>query len=173
MALALATAGVARADSPGADVSLKLSAPTMTTLARETQISATLLKADGTPVSGAVIHFYAEASFAGVKGKLHLGQATTDAQGVAIFHYSPRSNGDLTLFAEFEGDNELQPAKAKTTLRVTGSPPLYRETAGIQVPGLNSWLLIAVLSGIWAILFTAGVFILSIARASSPASPGR
>lgn len=174
LALGLAlVAGAAWADAPATAVSLKLAAPTVTTLAKDTELSATLLRADATPIRGAVVHFYADASFAGVNGRVHLGQATTDAQGVATIHYSPRHNGNLTVYAEFTGDGRYQAAESAATLQVTGSPPLYQETAGIQVPGLNSWLLIAVLTVVWAILFSVAIFILSIARAGASAPAPR
>jgi hypothetical protein len=46
---------------------------------------------------------------------------------------------------------------------------LYRSTAGIQVPGLNVWLIVAVVSTVWLILFSVAVRVIAIARAGDDA----
>jgi hypothetical protein len=53
-----------------------------------------------------------------------------------------------------------------TSIAVEGSADqLYVQMAGIQVPGLNSWLIIGLLSVVWGILFFVAVAVIRIARA--------
>ena len=44
-------------------------------------------------------------------------------------------------------------------------PQLQQVTSGIQVPGLNVWLIIAIVAGVWSLLFSVGLRVFAIARA--------
>ena len=73
---------------------LKVTAPANLTAGDSVDIQAVLHSADdGEAVPGATISFYMDGSFGGVDGKVLLGQALTNKDGVANLGYIPRTAG--------------------------------------------------------------------------------
>jgi uncharacterized membrane protein len=46
-----------------------------------------------------------------------------------------------------------------------GNVQLHRSTAGVNIPGLNVWLLIALVTTVWAILLSVALRVIAISRA--------
>jgi hypothetical protein len=68
------------------------------------------------------------------------------------------------------GDSE--PEVITTSISVTDpAVQLHRSASGIQVPGLNVWLIIALLMLVWSILFSVGLRVFAIARAGGAGEP--
>lgn len=122
---------------------------------------------DGLAVANAPVVFYTDASFGGVSGEVELGRAVTDENGVATLNYQPRSAGEHEVRVEYVTPGDSEPEVAATSITVVGASQLHRSTAGVQVPGLNVWLIIALVTGVWAILFSVGLRVVAIARAGS------
>jgi hypothetical protein len=60
-----------------------------------------------------------------------------------------------------------------TTFDVSGGEQLYRSAAGLDVPGLNVGLLMAVLATVWSILLWVAFRLVAIARAGGESrAPG-
>lgn len=164
----LALAGTASASH----VKVDISAPQQGAAGDAIRVEAMLRAADtGLPVANTPVSFYTDGSFGGVTGEIELGRAVTDQNGVATLSYQPRSVGDHEIRIEYLMPGESEPEVATTTIFVAGASQLYRSTAGIQVPGLNVWLIIALLTVVWSILFSIGLRILAIARAGSDMEP--
>jgi len=140
----------------------------------QVRIQVTLLAAsDGTPitVTGAQVTLYEERSFGSVRGDVEVARAAANEDGVAVLLYEPRTAGERKLAVQYTLPGQPQPAKTTFGISVAEGPQLYRSTAGIRVPGLNVWLIIAVISAVWGILFTAAFLMLRIARAGQRAMP--
>lgn len=168
---ALAGAAPAGAASP---VTLEIQAPEGLRLGEETRITAALREGAGAPVRGATVILWSPGSFLSTDGFVEQGRATTGADGKAVFAYQPRTEGSVTLNATFTGDSRYEAVSASVALPVTGSAQLYSEEAGIRVPGISVWLLVAVLSGVWGTYFMVMVLLGLIARAApQPAAAGR
>lgn len=166
--LALASVGEARA---AAQATLTLHAPDQAVAGDPVSVEAELVEASGSPVPGATLVFWAPVSFLGTADSIELGRVVTDSHGRASFTYRPRGQGTLTLHAYFAGDEAHEMAAASVEITVLGVRQLYRESAGVRVPGVGVWMLAAVLTGVWALyLVVMGVLFL-IARDGRNVSP--
>jgi len=150
---------------------LKVVAPIELTAGDSAEVQAILRSADdGLPVAAAAVTFYMEASFGGIDGEVELGRAMTDENGAAILSYQPRSEGEHQIRVEYLTPGASEPEEATWSHSVAGATgQLYRSTAGVQIPGLNVWLLIALVSGVWAILLSVALRVIAIARAGTAA----
>ena len=162
---ALLTLWVAATASAADPTALELRAPQEGQLRDTIPITAVLKDGKGSPIPRAPVILWSPASFLGTGGALRLGQSITDAQGKAIFHYEPRSQGPVTLNAYFPGDSRYEPVQASVELRVQGAAQLYQQTAGIHVPGVGVWMLVALMIGVWSVYLTVMVLLRRVARA--------
>ena len=151
-------------------VEVEISAPKEAQVGHEVQIRVTLRSSgDGVPVVDAEVTLLREASFARVVGDVALARAATDQDGVAILLYEPTVAGEQNLKLEYTVPDGAEPQTAALTISVAEGPQIQRSTAGIRVPGLNVWALIAILSAVWAILFTAALSMVRIGRIGAEA----
>lgn len=160
---ALAMGGTAGASH----VKVDIEGPTEIAAGQTADVSAALTSADtGVPVAGAKVTFLLETSFAGVNGQAVLGETVTGKDGVAKLEYTPRSAGEHRIVVRYLAPGSNEPEEASWSHQVVApSQQLYRSTAGVQIPGLNSWLLMAAVSAVWAILLSVAVRVIAIARA--------
>jgi hypothetical protein len=158
----------AGAAAQASQVRVSISAPKESRVGDEIQVQVTLQSADrNAPVADAEVTLHKEATFAGVTGDTEIARAITGEDGVAFLSYKPRTAGEVELRVEYMAPDAAQPETATFTISVAEGSQQYRSTAGIQVPGLNVWLLIAVLSAVWGILFAAALMMHGIARAGA------
>lgn len=129
------------------------------------RIAVDLRAKDGTQLPGTTVTFYLHMAFAGVAGEAEIGRAVTDETGVASLAYRPRLAGHHELRIEYvtSGDGEVE--VITTAFDVTGGEQLYQSAAGIDIPGVDSGLLMAVLAIVWSILLWVGFRLVAIARA--------
>lgn len=162
-----ALAGTAGASHVVADVS----EPDVVTVGQPAEARVTLRFADtALAVADTPVVFYMDASFGGVEGEVELGRAVTDEQGVAVLRYEPRSAGEHKIRAEFRVLGSSEPEEVSWTHSVAGGgQQVYQSTAGVQIPGLNVWLLIALVAVVWAILLSVALRVVAIARAGTEA----
>ncbi len=130
------------------------------------QIQVTLLS-ENQPVANTVITVYTDASFAGVTGDVEIGTTTTNESGIALFEYEPRHASVHELRLEFLAPGDTEPTSTGVTISVAGAAQLYQSTSGIQIPGLNVWFIIAIISSVWALLFSVGWRVFAIAQAGT------
>ena len=123
------------------------------------------------PVANAPVTVYMDTTFAGVTGEVELGKAMTDERGVAVLNYSPRLAGGQQLRIEHLAADGVQHEANTDTISVVGVQQLERSASGLQVPGLNVWLIIAVVGSVWVLLFSVAVRVFVIAHAG-PAVKG-
>lgn len=158
----------ASAAAQATQVEVRISAPEEARVGEEVQIQVTLQSTDqGAPIADAEVTLRRETEFAGVTGDVEVANAITSEDGVAFLSYEPRTAGDVELRVEYAAPDATEPEAATVTISVAEGPQLHRSTAGIQVPGLNIWLLIAVLSAVWGILFATALMMHGIARAGA------
>lgn len=150
-------------------VKAEITAPDEVTVGHTAEVQATLISADdGLPVADALVIFYMHASFADVTGEVELGRAVTDENGVATLAYEPRSASEHLIRIEYLAPGDDEPGVVTKSISVTGgTSQLHRSTAGVEIPGLNVWLIIALVSGVWAILFSVALRVIAIARAGA------
>ena len=148
-------------------VNVRIAEPVPASVGQSSKLEATVTSADaGQPVAGMPVTFYAHASFGKVTGYMEIGRAVTDANGVATINFVPRESGSHDIRVEYALPGGGTTEQTTASVAVDGSPgQLYVQTAGIQVPGLNSWLIIGLLSTVWAILFGVGLTVVRIAAA--------
>jgi hypothetical protein len=146
-------------------VEVEISAPKEGQVGHEVQIRVTIRSSgDGVPIADAEVTLLREASFARVVGDVELARAVTDQNGVGILPYEPTVAGEQNLVLEYTSPDGTERQTAALTISVAEGPQIQRSTAGIRVPGLNVWALIAVLSAVWAILFSTALLMVRIGR---------
>jgi len=150
---------------------LDVVAPSQLTVGDSVDIQAVLHAAHGgEAVAGATVTFYMDGSFGGIDGEVILGQAITDENGIAALNYQPRSAGEHQVRVEYLTPGAGEPEETTWSHTVTGATEqLYRSSAGVQIPGLNVWLLIAVVAAVWVILLSVAVRVIAIANAPTDA----
>lgn len=160
-AIAVAMAGPALASH----VLARVTVPDEMSVGETVPVAVDLRTADSAPIPGTTVIFYLHMSFAGVVGEAEIGRAVTDATGVANLAYRPRLAGHHELRMEYvtPGDGEVE--VVSTAFDVTGGEQLYRSAAGIDVPGVDVGLPMAVLATVWSILFWVALRLVAIARA--------
>ncbi len=160
------TVFVVGGSAEAAHVDLSVAPAGELTVGSPAEAQVTLLTADGAlPVAGATVTLYREASFAGTTGEVEVGRATTDENGVAVLSYEPRFAGEHQMRVEYLPPDATEPEEATWSQSVAGTThQLHQSTSGIQVPGINVWILMAVLATVWTILLSVALRVVAIAR---------
>jgi hypothetical protein len=141
---------------------LAVSGPENALLGNLARISAVLRDGNGNPIADARIIFTSPATFAGTTGEMAIGEAWTDAKGMATLEYQLRIRGENQFIARFYGSATHQPSEASTVVLTTGRKQLVQRTAGVELPVLGPWTIIAVLGGIWGVYFIAMLLVVGI-----------
>ncbi|MBI2853186.1 MAG: c-type cytochrome [Chloroflexi bacterium] len=127
----LAAAPVEPAAPPAAveGISLVLTAPNEGSAGRLLAISAEIKDKDGKPIAGETVKFLARVSFLNGGGLMEIGEAATDARGVALLDYTPRFDGEVQLVARYGG------AESSAALVLgAADKPFYATHIGIDLP---------------------------------------
>jgi hypothetical protein len=168
MSMALAVSllpGAALAADPREETSLDLAAPEDVPLGNMARLLAILHDSHGRPITDARIAFASPASFAGTVAEMELGEARTNAEGVAALDYQLRVEGRNQFIARFHGDDEYQPVESSATTVATGTAQLSRRTAGVEVPVLGPWAIVLVLMSVWSVYLIAMLLVSQIPNA--------
>ncbi len=174
VAVGFALAGTARA----AHVEAEIVVSGQIQVGQPVEVQATLRDVEaGLPVVGTPVVFYTDVAFGEISGEVELGRGITDENGVATLEYEPRLAGVHEIRVEYQLPGEAGVESLSTAISVGGGSQLHQSTAGVDIPGLNVWAIIAVMSVVWAILlFGVALRVIAIARAgddgSSPVTQG-
>ena len=152
-------------------VVVRTSFPSAATVGESVSLAVDLGTADGAPLAGATVTYYLHMSFAGVEGDGVIGRAVTDDAGVAAIHYLPRAAGLHEVRIEYLAPDAATVEEVLGTFDVAGGEQLVRSSGGVDIPGINPGLLMAVLGGVWLILLSVAFRLVGIARASGRADP--
>jgi hypothetical protein len=144
-----------------------VSEPTTALVGQPSEVDAAVTSADtGAPVAGVSVTFYAHATFGRVDGFMEIGRAVTNSAGVAAISFVPRESGTHDIRVDYTGSAGSAVEQTTAAIAVDGAAPqMYVQKAGIQIPGLNSWLIMGLLTVVWGTLIFIGVTIIRIARA--------
>jgi hypothetical protein len=156
--------GALASRASAAQLSVRLTAETPATAGQPNELHATVT--DGAqPATDVSVSFYSKATFARVTGDAEIGHAVTDARGIASIAYTPSEAGEGDLSAVATAKDGTT-AKAALIITIEGAPPQeYVQTAGIQIPGVNSGLIMALLGAVWGTLLFIAVTVIRIAKA--------
>lgn len=147
---------------------VEVSAPSEVIVGEELEIIAVVNRvSDGEPVEGTVAVFFADAFFAGVSGEIRLGSAETNSLGIATFNTSFAVRGIHGVRIELEGDPIAEPAAV--TIGVDIGPQIVASEAGVDIPGVGSWLVTFVIGAVWAVMIVAALWIVRLSRSDGDA----
>jgi hypothetical protein len=162
--LVVALAGGAPTAAQSAAPTLKVNGATRTSTRGVLALSATLSRADGTPLPDQEVSFYQQVDLFGPRDAL-LGSAATDSGGVAVLLYQAATRGRQTIKATFGGSSGVGKAEASTAIDVRDVVDPYEPDAE-PLASLRQWLPVALTSvvvAVWAlVLGIAGTSILRI-----------
>jgi hypothetical protein len=118
---------------------------------------------DGAPIAGMTVVLHEQVTAFQVTGDAELARAVTDANGVATLTYNLAVAGDHELQVRYtNGDAAPEDASVAVTVPADGQQ-LYQSTAGVSIPGVNVWLLMAVVATVWGVLLTVAIRVFNIA----------
>jgi len=121
--------------------------------------------ANNSVIANATVTFYIETTFGGVTGMAKMGSVVTDKNGMATLNYTPHVAGNFHYRMVYVAPDG-EPEEYDAVLAVAGgNQQLYRSQAGIQIPGLNAWLIITIVASVWAILLSVALRVILIAHA--------
>ena len=161
--------GTARA----AHIRVDLSVPEQPAIGQPMDVQAHFHSESDDAITDMEVTFHEEVSFGGVTSDVELGRAVTDEDGFAALTYEPRTAGDHEIHVRYTyGDGEEEDAAASLTVPATGQQ-LYRSTAGVKIPGLNVWLLMALVATVLAILLSVAFRVVAIAHDDDASPMGR
>jgi hypothetical protein len=123
-------------------------------------------------------------------GKMVIAEAVTDKDGRVQADIDNQTSGDITLLAEFHGNDQYAASSASAPINVTGDDQQYAEDIGVHIPLFNTppslaltaggnvtvigaalwpsmtgWPIAAVLITIWALYFLVITHLFRVARA--------
>ncbi len=117
--------------------SLSLTPSLWVTIGDPVQLMAVLTDVSGKPVPKSGISFVLNSAFAGTTAKMALGEARTDANGVAFFEYRPTLDmKQHAITASYEGGGIYDGSGQSVVIEQLGPPPLAYET---EPPGLEGF----------------------------------
>ncbi|MHB1125691.1 MAG: hypothetical protein ACYC2T_01850 [Bacillota bacterium] len=100
-------------------------------------------------VEGKKVEFYEETNFF-ISGKMKLGQATTDASGIASINYWPRATEeDVKLIAAVPGEGGSKRVEGVGTISPALTGTLIEHAEGLRVPFVGNWMIAVLVSGVW------------------------
>jgi hypothetical protein len=145
-------------------VTVNLSVPDQPAIGQPAQVRAEFHSVPGgAPIVGMTVVLHEQVTAFQVTGDVELARAVTDANGVVTLTYNPTVAGDHELHVTYtNGDAAPEDASASVTVPAT-TQQLYQSTAGVKIPGLNVWLLMAVLATVWTVLLTVAARVFNIA----------
>ena len=123
---------------------------------------------NGAPVTKADIQYFVDTQFAGIKSKMNIGHARTDANGVAFFGYLPAlSDTKQKITAQFDTSGLYDESTQSVDIQLVGQPlSAYRQAAIGLEPFRDSapYGLMVFVVGIWATFGFVMFQALSVAR---------
>lgn len=154
---------------------LRVSAPVGATVGDRIDFGVTLLDAGGEPIGGAPVALYEQAGFMGVSGReVAVAVASTSEDGTAVLRYAVRREGARAFTVRYEGDADHAPASAAIDLPVAAGAATYTVEPPTGIPGVNRFLVIAVLVVVWGTMLIVALHVIAIAReGSAVGTPGR
>ncbi len=148
-----------------APVVLQLSAPVAVTVGDSTLLQATLTNEAGEPVASVLVTLYERAAFLDLSAReIVVASAITNGEGRADLRFEARRTGPRSLVARFAGDQEHAAAEARIELAVREGAQVYEVEAQRGVPGVNRFLLIAILTLVWGTMLIVALHVVAIAR---------
>lgn len=145
------------------EIDIQLVLPSGVTRGDKIQLHAEV-RVNGNPAPGKEVVFFQETDFFG-PGRVELGRAVTDNQGVAAISYWPRAlDNDIRLFAGVAGGAETGWVEAEGILSQTVTGPLVQPFEGLFIPFVGPWMLAIVVGIVWASYLYAAFKVLTIAR---------
>lgn len=154
------------ATAQGGGTTLELNVVTEAAVGDSVELEAQL-SANGGPLAGAEIVFLRLGRFMNNGSDLEIGSAVTDASGIAMVTYVPRSEGEQLIMAEFAGMADVRSGFSETTVFINPGPAQFSQEVGISVPGVNVSLLVMILGAVWVTFLVVMYHVWRIARDGS------
>ncbi len=147
------TLGQSAAADPPSEVSLALTKDAA--VGERAELVALVIGADGKPMEGVRVTFWAEMAFLSTFDTVAVGEAVTDESGVARAFYIPTTEGEITITARTGNPEEGDLKEASGTLSVRpGGHQFHPEELVHEIRGRWDWLV----QWAWLFVFPAGDF---------------
>ncbi|TAK76617.1 MAG: hypothetical protein EPO16_06925 [Dehalococcoidia bacterium] len=172
---AAAPAGAAGATGPDSRPKSQLAivAPVGSARGSQVDISVTASDAKGAPIPAARIVLAETVQFYGLDPQtVEVASATTGKDGVAVLQYLPRRTGERALKVMLDGNAARAPSSLDLKLTIGDGPATYLVEPPAGIPGVNRFLVSAIIVTVWGTMFIVTMHVVAIARAGRNGGPG-
>ncbi|MBI3537134.1 MAG: hypothetical protein HY070_06225 [Chloroflexi bacterium] len=133
---------------------LKVEPSEWTTKGQPILLTTILKDNQGAAVAKAIVHYYVDAEFAGTRGKMEIGVARTDANGVAFLDYRPTLDvAKQTILVESEASGIYAETAQTIEIQESAPPASSYNAAGIGLDDIRRaapFALVGVVIAVWA-----------------------
>ena len=148
-----------------APAELRLSAPVSTAIGETITLQATLLTASGEPIERASIVLFEQTGFLDVSAReIEITSGVTTDTGVAILRYIARREGVRNLIARYEGSDDAGATSIAIELPVATGGATYSVEPPPGIPGVNRFLIVALMAVVWGTMLVVAAHVVAIAR---------
>lgn len=151
---------------------LQVSGPIAATVGDTVELTATLTDAAGEPIGNVQLLVVERVGFLDTKvNDVTVASAATNDDGVAVIRYAARRDGDRSLVVWFPGSADFEEASAGFDFAVADGPATYTVEAPPGIPGVNRFVVMAVLVLVWGTMLVIAGHVVAIAREGGPSEP--
>jgi hypothetical protein len=144
---------------------LQVSGPVAATIGDTVELTATLTDAAGEPVADVQLLVVERVGFLDTKvSDVTVASAATNDEGVAVIRYLARRDGARSLLVRFPGNSEFTEAVAGFEFTVAPGPATYTVEAPPGIPGVNRFVVMAVVVAVWGTMLIVAWHVAAIAR---------
>jgi hypothetical protein len=147
------------------DAEIRVSAPVGARIGDTVEVIATLVDPLSGPVAGATVSMAETVEFMDSGStEVVVSSARTGGDGRAILRYTVRRAGPRELVVRFDGDEHHPPVGGAFTLTIADGGSSYLVEPPPGVPGVNRFLLVALMTGVWGTMLVVALHVVAIAR---------
>ena len=169
-ALILVAPSTVHAEPDG--TTLQVSGPVGSTVGDTVELVATLTDAAGEPVANVQLLVEERIGFLDTKvSDVIVASAATNDAGVAVIRYAARREGDRSLLIRFPGTDDFAQTSAGLGFTVAAGPATYTVEAPPGIPGVNRFVVMAVVVLVWGTMLIVAWHVAAIAREGGTVAP--
>lgn len=163
IALTLTTPAHVAAEPGNAEI--RISAPVDARIGDAVEVTATLVDPVLGPVAGATITMTETVEFMDSGStEVLVTSARTGEDGQATLRYTARRAGPREFVVRFDGNDDYAPVDGAFTLPIAEGGSSYLVEAPAGIPGVNRFLLVALMTGVWGTMLIVALHVVAIAR---------
>lgn len=168
VALLLWAVPAAMQAEPG-PTTLRVAAPTISSVGEDIHFTVTLLDGEGQPIVGAMVQVYERVAFMDTApADVLVAAGSTAEDGTARIHYVARRAGARAFTVSYAGDEDHAAQAASFEMPVAAGGQIYQVEPPAGIPGVSRFLVSGILIIVWGTMLIIALHVVAIVRAGGP-----